>query len=248
MLNAVYNIPNYPLHFQYEDTQTSISSLRHIPPGEIWSLEDIEAEYERMLREGQQWCIVDNLIVHQSIKLKSSDWDDFLWKYEQSLVNIAKAGIKTVCYNFTPIFYRLRTHFTSDFSNRYSYSLFDFVAFRAFDLFILERPEARSTYTGYECHLAKCFYMGLSGEQKAILTENILSCGQTQAAMTLEELHVALDEFKYISSADLIANYHLFLQHIGPVAKSLGLHFYFNSDNPCQNLFGLPSVATGVLQ
>lgn len=227
----------------FEDTGGCISTLKHIPPGKVWSEEDIRTRKESMLYKGREWLVVDNLVVHEEIKLGGEDTDRYIRNYKQTLINLFRCGIKVVCYNFMPVFYKVRTHFSSSYPNRHVFSLFDPVAFSAFDLHILERQSAEVSYSYYQRHMAGCYYRKLSRKEKALLTSNILSCVQSDKDFSLSDLQRMLERYYGMSHEDLCSNLLVFKERIMPLADSLNLKIHFNSDNPCSNLLGLPSVS-----
>lgn len=226
----------------FEDTGGCISALKHIAPGQVWTEDDIRIRKESMLCKGREWLIVDNLVVHEDIKLGRAGADKYIRNYQQTLINLSRCGVKVVCYNFMPVLYKIRTHFQSSYPNRHVFSLFDCVAFTAFDLYILERSNAETSYSYYQRHVANCYYQRLTESEKNMLAENILSCTQSGNPLLLDDLKKALEQYRMVSNEQLYINFLAFKQEILPLAESLNLQMHFNSDNPCSNLLGLPGV------
>jgi len=226
----------------FEDTGGCISSLKHLPAGKVWTIDDIELRKESMLYKGREWLIVDNLIIHESIKQGTEEASMFIENYHQTLINLAACGLKVICYNFMPLIFKVRTHFSSSFPNKHVFSLFDKVAFSVFDLYILKRTEAEKSYSSYERHLARCYNHNLTQAEKFQLAENILTSVQSNNKVTLDEFRESIEKYRSISNEQLYCNFLNFKDQILPLAESLGLKMYFNSDNPCSNLLGLPSV------
>ncbi|WP_207424761.1 mannonate dehydratase [Desertivirga brevis] len=226
----------------YEDTGGCVSTLKQVLPGQVWLENEILLRKKQMINKGREWLVVDNLVVHEEIKLGTSGATTYVRNYQQTLKNLSRCGVRVVCYNFMPVFYKIRTHFNSSYPDKYVFSLFDKVAFSAFDLFILERPEAEQCYSYYQRHMARSFYRSLSSEEKDVLTQNILSCVQSGRASSIDELISLLEQYKSISADEFLCNYLSFREEIEPLAQSLDIQLHFNSDNPCQNLLGLPSL------
>lgn len=224
----------------YEDTGGCINSLSHIPAGEVWTVEDIIDEKQNLLFQGRSWTIVDNLPVHEAIKTGAECSGAYLENYEQSLINLAQSGIKVVCYNFMPVLYKIRTHFCNSFEDRYAFSLFDPVAFAVFDIYILKRPGAESSYTNYQKHTAKMFHTRLTAADKHQLAGNILSCVQSGEPVSLTELLNKIRAYSTITNDELASRLHAFNKRILPLAKHLRIQMHFVKDNPCGNLFDLP--------
>lgn len=91
-------------NLKYEDCGCAASSLKDIPIGAVWTEADIQQRKEALLERGRDWLVVDNLIVHESIKLGEEEGREYIRNYQETLLNLSAVGIKVVCYNFMPIF------------------------------------------------------------------------------------------------------------------------------------------------
>lgn len=81
-----------------------VSAIYDVPAGEVWEKKKIEHLKSTVKAEGLSLSVIESLPVHESIKLGDSDRDRFIENYKTSLHNLGEAGIKTVCYNFMPVF------------------------------------------------------------------------------------------------------------------------------------------------
>lgn len=94
---------------QIPDMKNIVSAIYDVPVGEVWPKERIEGLKASIEKEGLSLAVIESLPVHESIKLGEADRDNYIANYKESLKNLAEAGIKTVCYNFMPVFDWTRT-------------------------------------------------------------------------------------------------------------------------------------------
>ena len=78
-------------------------------PGEVWEVEEI-AEVQRQLEPyGFNMDVVESVNVHDDIKIGLPSRDGYIATYIQTIRNLAKFGVRVICYNFMPIFDWTRT-------------------------------------------------------------------------------------------------------------------------------------------
>jgi len=86
-----------------------VSALHHVSAGDIWTPDDIEKRQDEIAchpdgtASGLAWDVVESLPVSEDIKKQQGDWRLHISQYQDSLRNLAAAGIKVVCYNFMPV-------------------------------------------------------------------------------------------------------------------------------------------------
>ncbi|MFB5191951.1 mannonate dehydratase [Alicyclobacillus fastidiosus] len=81
-----------------------VSAIYDVPVGEIWPLEAILSLKEKIHRAGMELSVIESVPVHEDIKLGLPSRDQYISNYQQTLRNLAEAGVHTVCYNFMPVF------------------------------------------------------------------------------------------------------------------------------------------------
>ena len=155
-----------------------VSALHTIPTGEVWTLEAIQ-NYQALIEDAApdlaplKWTVVESIPVHEDIKLARPGHEKYVEAWIQSMENLARCGIKTICYNFMPVIDWTRTDLKFKLPSG-AYALrFDQKKFAAFDLFILKRDGAEQEYPEAEIAEAKRVFDAMSKDERTELTNNI---------------------------------------------------------------------------
>lgn len=94
---------------QIPGMQGIVTALHDVPAGQVWPQEDVLRLRGQVEDAGLTLSVIESVPVHEDIKMGLPSRDAYIENYQSSLVNIAAAGIDTVCYNFMPLFDWLRT-------------------------------------------------------------------------------------------------------------------------------------------
>ena len=86
-----------------------MGALYDVPVGEVWPMDKIMALKKQVENVDLSLEVIESVNVHEDIKLGLPTRDQYIENYRQSIRNLAKAGIKVICYNFMPIFDWVRT-------------------------------------------------------------------------------------------------------------------------------------------
>ncbi|MCG8309128.1 MAG: mannonate dehydratase [Cytophagales bacterium] len=231
-----------------------VTALHEIPIGEVWPIEVLRAR-KRLIEwddsktpakeRGLTWSVVESIPVHEHIKLGKPDRDAWIGKYKQSIRNVGEIGVKTVCYNFMPVVDWTRTNLEFELEDGARALAFDMLEFAAFDIYILNRPNAEASYSEEILKLAKSKFESLSSEQRYVLQKNVIAgLPGAQEGYTIEQFLEKLDEYKDIDDQVYRENLAYFLKEIIPVAIEAGVKMAIHPDDPPIPLFGLPRVVS----
>lgn len=227
-----------------------VTSLHHIPAGEVWPVEEILAVKQEIENHGMRWSVVESLPVSEGIKICSADRSRLIENYRQSLRNLGACGIDTVCYNFMPVLDWARTDLHYKNADGAESMLFDYPTFAAFDIYILKREGARESYPKDIQEKAAGIIAGLSLEQQEELAHNIIIVTQAFIHGVVGEGEDYKKQFlDYLKTYDRIGkeqlrhNLVLFLDDVVSVAEEAGVNLCIHPDDPPFPLLGLPRIA-----
>ena len=222
-----------------------VNALHHIPCGDVWTLEEIKSRDNIIKSAGLRWSVVESVNIHESIKTGAWQRDGYIENYITTLKNLAIAGIKTVCYNFMPVLDWTRTNLDYRLPNNASALRYHTPAVAAFDLYILERPEAFKEFNPKQQQEAKAFLDGISSEQKEELINTIMAgLPGTDEVFTIAEFKEHLKKYKEVDTDALKNNLVYFLRAIIPFAEALGIKMCIHPDDPPFPILGLPRVVS----
>lgn len=229
-----------------------VTALHEIPNGEVWPLEAILNQKTYIDTYGLRWSVVESLPVSEAIKYGGAERDNLIENYKKSLINLGKAGVKTVCYNFMPVIDWIRTDLEHLWEDGTSSLYFDKIRFAYFDCLILQRAEAAKDYTVNELKQMYELDKVITDAEKEELVDTIII--KTQGFVNgnikngdknpVDTFHHLLAPYKGIDRDALRENLRYFLQAIMPVCDEYGINMCIHPDDPPFPVLGLPRIVT----
>ncbi len=89
--------------------QSIVTAVYDVKPGEIWSVESINALKQQIEANGMSFDVIESVPVPEDIKLGLPNRDKYIENYAENIRRLSKAGVKVICYNFMPVFDWTRT-------------------------------------------------------------------------------------------------------------------------------------------
>lgn len=229
-----------------------VTALHHIPNGEVWSLEEVNKMKDYIESHGLRWSVVESLPVSESIKYGGPDRDELIQKYKESLANLGKAGVKTICYNFMPVLDWARTDLDYPNPDGTTNLYFNKAEFAYFDIHILKRDNAEADYDKDVLAKVEEMKSKMDPEAEKRLVDNIIVKTQGFVNGNISEKdNDPVDKFRNllklydgIDKDTLRSNMKYFLEAIMPVCDEYDINMCVHPDDPPMQILGLPRIVT----
>ena len=248
--------PEDPVSLDYIEqigVEGIVTSLLHIPVGDVWPIEEIQKRKHRIAWRDYahkttprplQWLVTESVNVHESIKTGAADRDRYIENYIQTIKNLAACDIRTVCYNFMPVLDWVRSHYQYKLPNGAEAIRFDLPALAAFDIHVLQRENAEADYSPEMVELALETFQEMTEAEKSAVQRTAMGVlPGTDRVYSLYEFQQKLKMFKEIDGTKMRENLRYFLQCVVPEADAVGVKLAIHPDDPPFPVFGLPRIA-----
>ena len=191
-----------------------VGALYDVAVGEVWPVDKIERLVDQAHAAGLKMEVIESVNIHDDIKIGLPTRERYIANYQQTIRNLARFGVKVICYNFMPVFDWMKTDM--------NYVLPDGSLTMAFEKKDIDKrledvvKEVLENSNGF----------ALPGWEPERLAE----------VQTLFAKYSAVDDQK------LRENLVYFLQAVIPVCEEVGVKMAIHPDDPPYSIFGLPRV------
>lgn len=229
-----------------------VTALHDMPIGEVWTVDRISELKDYIESFGLRWSVVESLPVSEVIKCAGPERDVLIENYCNSLTNLGKCGIRTVCYNFMPVIDWIRTDLEYPCPDGSTSLYFDMAEFAYFDIHILRREGAETDYSANILKRVDTLASRFTPKDRERLIDTIIVKTQGFVNGNFADpgfdpvglFREMLKPFAGISKNDLRNNLRYFLKAVMPVCEEYGINLCIHPDDPPMPVLGLPRIVT----
>lgn len=220
-----------------------VTALHQTPNGEVWTIDNITKIKNAIEAKGLEWSFIESIPIHESIKLRTGDYLKRIDNYKQSLINVAKCGLRNVCYNFMPVLDWTRTHLHWELENGGTALRFDKVEMAVFENHVMKIAGVEDSYSPEILAQAEKRFAEMTADEKQRLEDSILKgLPGTVDDLTIPVFKEMIAQYDDLSHEDLKSNLSYFLNAIVPLAEELGIKMAIHPDDPPIDIMGLPRI------
>ena len=192
-----------------------VPALHNLPAGEAWELDDIMKMKSEIEKAGLTMECIESVNVHEDIKIGLPTRDKYIENYKTSIRNLAKAGVRVICYNFMPVFDWTRTDLAMNMG--------DGATCLSYDGMQIEGKSPEQMFKDIDDNSNGYAMPGWETER-------------------MPEIKELFEKYKGVTSDDLWNNLKYFLDAIMPVCEECDVKMAIHPDDPPWDIFGLPRI------
>jgi mannonate dehydratase len=241
--------PNDPVslqHIKQTGATGIVTALHHVPHGDVWTVEEINKRKAEVEAFGLTWDVVESITVHENIKTRSGNFQEYIDKYKQSIRNVAACGIKIITYNFMPVNDWTRTQLDYRMPDGSEALYFNWIDLAIFDIYILKRENAENSFPADIVAKAKIRYSTITEQRLQEIADTVMFGIPGEKKITVEWMRNALKAYDNIDRDTLRSNLSYFLNEICPVADECGVQLAIHPDDPPFDILGLPRIVNSM--
>ena len=246
--------PNDPVSLsdiRQSNAEYLVTSLHQIPYGEKWTKNDVKKRINFIKKHNTsnninlKWNVVESIPVHNNIKLRHKNYKKLINNYKDTIANIAKNNIKTICYNFMPIVDWTRTQLDFKLPTDGLALRFNYLQVIIFERFILKLKDLESRYTFKQIKNAEILYKKMKPKDVNNMKFSIMGgLPASEKNYSINSFKQMLDAYKNVDHDNLRENLIDFLKEIIPVAEENNVKMAIHPDDPPIPLFGVPRIVS----
>ena len=248
--------PNDPVSLsdiRQSNAEYVVTSLHQIPTGEKWTQSKIKERVNLIKRQNSKlnvnlkWNVVESIPVHNNIKLREKNFKKLINNYKDTISNIAKNKIYTVCYNFMPIVDWTRTQLDIKLSTDGLALRFNYLHIIIFEKYILKLKNLERRYTSKQIISAEKLFRKMKLKELNNLKYAVMGgLPAAEKKYSIKEFKEMLLAYKDFKDEDLRNNLKYFLKEIIPVAEENKIKMALHPDDPPLPLFGVPRIVSSL--
>ncbi|KAA9037587.1 mannonate dehydratase [Ginsengibacter hankyongi] len=221
-----------------------VTALHHIPHGEIWTVDEINKRKAEIEKVGLTWSVVESITVHENIKTRTGAYKEYIEKYKTSIRNVAACGIPIITYNFMPVNDWTRTSLNYKMSDGSLALYFNWIDLAVFDIYILKRKNADSSYSTDILQKAEERFKNYSEKDLEALGGVVMFGIPGEKKISTNDMLQKLELYKDIDANTLRENLCYFQKEISEVAEDCGVKLAIHPDDPPFPILGLPRIVS----
>ncbi|MGL6201185.1 MAG: mannonate dehydratase [Lachnospiraceae bacterium] len=192
-----------------------VTTLMGKQPGEVWTGMEVQELKAVVEAEGLLVMGIESINISDDIKIGTAKRDEHIENYIKSLESVGKAGIKTICYNFMPVFDWTRTD-------------------------LARGREDGSTVLAYNHDIIDEIDPECLRESMEKMANGFALPGWEPER--LDQIEVLFEAYSEVDEERLFQNLVYFLEAISEVCEKYNIRMAIHPDDPAWPIFGLPRI------